>query len=156
MKAARLRTLFVSAVLVLVPSSSGPAQDAVPRPSTPEHAREEYAYSLGVQAWIYGYPAVEMYRVRHRRVFDPANKERVPLNQFHHARQLLDHTFTQVVAPNNDTLYSSAWLDLSREPVILQVPDTNGRYYSFQLMDFYTVVQHDFLGGSKGATTPFS
>ena len=79
-----------------------------------------------------------MYRIRFKAVFDPDNQQRVPLNRFRHVRELLDHTATTVVAPNNDTLYSSAWLNLAREPLVLDVPDTKGRYYVMQFMDFYT------------------
>jgi hypothetical protein len=114
------------------------AQAEAAMPLTLEQAREEQAYTIGVQATIYGYPLVEMYRVRPARVSDPANKNRAHLNQFSHGRRLRDPTDTQVVFPNNDTLYSSAFLDLAAEPVILHVPDTNGRYHVFQFMDFYT------------------
>ena len=114
------------------------AQQPTPEPLTPEQAREEYAYTIGVQAYVYGYPLVEMYRIRFKAVFDPESKPRIPLNHFKHARELLDHTATTVVAPNNDTLYSSAWLDLAKEPLVLDVPDTKGRYYVMQFMDFYT------------------
>lgn len=128
--------MLLTAGLLL--TSSALAQDNSAKPLTAEQAREEHAYTVGVQAYVYGFPVVEMFRVRHARVFDPANKNRVPLNQFAHRRQLLDHTYKLVVSPNNDTLYSSAWLDLSSEPIVLHVPDSKGRYVSFQLMDFYT------------------
>ena len=42
---------------------------------------------------------------------------------------LLRLGFVPVARPTFDTLYSTAWLDLSSEPIILSVPDTNGRYY---------------------------
>ncbi len=105
---------------------------------TPEQARQEQAYTVGAQAFLYGYPMVELYRIRHRAVFDAANADRTPLNTFRHRRELVDASMRTVVAPNNDTLYSSAWLDLGAEPVVLEVPDTAGRYYVMQLMDFYT------------------
>lgn len=57
------------------------------RAMTPEEAREEQAYAIGLQAYIYGYPMTVMYRLRHERVFDPANQERVPLNHFYHFRK---------------------------------------------------------------------
>ncbi|GMG93135.1 DUF1254 domain-containing protein [Cupriavidus metallidurans] len=53
-------------------------------------------------------------------------------------RQLLGPQHRQVVTPNNDTLYTNAWIDLSRGPVVLEVPDFNGRYYVLGLLDFYT------------------
>ena len=45
-----------------------------------------------------------------------------PVNQFSHASQLLDWRFTAVVSPNNDTLYSTAWLDLDQQPMVLRLP----------------------------------
>ncbi len=131
-----MRTLVVVACLFPLAAVSG-AGDAPKAPST-ERLREELAYTIGVQAYIYGYPVVEMYRTRYIHVDSPKNKERTPLNTFRHARRLLDASFTAVVSPNNDTLYSSAWLDLSTGPVLLSVPDTRGRYYCFQLLDFCT------------------
>jgi hypothetical protein len=125
------------------------AQDKMGEQLTPQHAQEEYAYSIGVQAYIYGYPLVEMYRLRYKAVFDPDNKNRTPVNHFRHLRKLLDDTATTVVAPNSDTLYSSAWLDLSQEPIVLDVPDTKGRYYVMQFMDFYT---NNFAYVGKRAT----
>ena len=111
------------------------AQD---KPLTPEQLREEEAYTIGVQAYIYGYPVVEMYRTRYLRVYHSTSKLRTPINQFRHVPILLDHRHTDVVSPNNDTLYSAAWLDLAREPLILHLPDMKGRYHIFQLLDFYT------------------
>jgi hypothetical protein len=108
------------------------------KPAGTEQLREELAYAVGLQAYVYGFPVVEMYRVRYRHVSDPNNPERTPLNRLRHARRLRDHTATAVVSPNNDTLYSSAWLDLAREPVVLSLPDAGGRYFSFQLIDAYT------------------
>lgn len=60
------------------------------------------------------------------------------INHFIHTRQLLGPQHRQVVTPNNDTLYSNAWLDLSQGPLVLDVPDSQGRYYVLGLLDFYT------------------
>src|SRR5262249_27863458 len=64
--------------------------------------------------------------------------ERAPANRFYHVPKFPDSSFRQVIRPNADTLYSSAWLDLSKEPQMLQVPDTNDRYYLLQFMDAWT------------------
>lgn len=60
------------------------------------------------------------------------------VNQLIHTRELLGPQHRQVVTPNNDTLYTNAWIDLSRGPVLLDVPDFAGRYYVLGLLDFYT------------------
>jgi hypothetical protein len=64
---------------------------------------------------------------------------RAPQNQFAHMRQLLGPEFTEVVGPNNDTLHSTAWLDLGTEPIVLSMPDIpDNRYYVIQIIDMYT------------------
>jgi hypothetical protein len=60
------------------------------------------------------------------------------VNHFIHTRQLLGPQHRQVVTPNNDTLYTNAWLDLSETPVLIHVPDSGDRYYVLGLLDFYT------------------
>ena len=110
-------------------------------PTTPlshEQAREAYAYAVGVEAYIYGYPLVEMYRIRYNRMFKPVIGGTSSPNAFYHARNLLDYKATSVVAPNNDTLYSTAYLYLEKEPIVLDVPDSPGRFYVMHFMDFYT------------------
>ena len=63
-----------------------------------------------------------------------------PLNQFAHAPIFPPATFKNVVRANVDTLYSSAFLDLSAEPLVLSVPDTKGRYYLLPTFDGWTNV----------------
>src|SRR5262249_35209418 len=68
---------------------------------------------LARRAAIYFFPVCEMYRTRWRACADEANPYRQKLNRFLHAPVLADHRARAVTTPNNDTLYSSAWLDLS-------------------------------------------
>jgi hypothetical protein len=63
---------------------------------------------------------------------------RFPDNYLHHLTKFPDHTFKEVVAPNNDTNYSLAFLQLGEEPVVVEIPDTQGRYYVFPLQDAWT------------------
>lgn len=60
------------------------------------------------------------------------------VNRFSHTRHLLGPADRRVVTPNNDTLYTNAWLDLSRGPLLIHTPDTGSRYYVLGFLDFYT------------------
>jgi hypothetical protein len=95
------------------------------------------AWRIGV-AYRYGLPLFEVMRLRYTTVYDEYNPHRVPFNTLLHKRNLVEAGEQLVTAPNNDTLYSLAVLDLSAGPVRLEVPDTGGRYYSAALMDAYT------------------
>ncbi len=86
-------------------------------------------------AYAYTFPYYEMARQR----FIASQVSKVPVNTFNHRRALSDHSSRAVTSPNNDTLYSSAWLDLSAGPIELSVPRMpEGRYWSVQLMDATT------------------
>ena len=89
-------------------------------------------------AFVAFYPMHEMARLRYIAVDDPANPVRVGINQFQHGRRLLDHRARVVTAPNNDTIYSSARLDLRNGPVQVEMPRIPKRYYSLQFMNAYT------------------
>lgn len=81
------------------------------------------------------FPVYEMARLRQQALSATPGRRQNALNQFGHARKLLDHRDRNVTAPNNDTLYSSAWLDLSQGPVVVEVPDMGKRYYSLHFMN---------------------
>ena len=98
----------------------------------------EYAYSTGLQAFIYGFPYIYNAQLRHKWVadaeHDPTFTPYAPVNEFWHARRLIDASYRDGGCPNNDTLYSTAWLDLGKEPIILSHPDMGERYFTFELM----------------------
>jgi len=96
-------------------------------------------------AYIYAYPLVLMQVTKQAmtNVSQPevsAGKGRAPINQFVHLQSFPSPSFKDVIRPNADTLYSSAWLDVSKEPMVLSVPDTQGRYYVLQMLDAWTNV----------------
>ncbi|MBA3751654.1 DUF1254 domain-containing protein [Candidatus Dependentiae bacterium] len=99
------------------------------------------AEALGIEVYIYGYPLVTMEMTK--RVMTNTTKpkgNKAPLGQFAHARTYPTAAFKDVTAPNADTLYSSAWLDLTKEPYILQVPDQKGRYFVLPFLSGWTNV----------------
>lgn len=100
--------------------------------------------TLAEEAVIHTCPLYEMRRMRAAtspRRNAAGEAATAPLhwcNQFVHARQLLRAGTSRVVTPNNDTLYTNAWLDLGAGPLVIDVPDTAGRYYVLGLLDFFT------------------
>ena len=84
-------------------------------------------------AWLYTLPLIEIAAVRARGLSVGSR-----MNAFGHMRNLADHTSRAVTTPNNDTLYSTAQIDLSQGPVSITLPPAGERYISLQLMDAYS------------------
>ena len=103
-----------------------------------EDWREQYAYTLGVQAYIYGFPYVYMTELRRYQVAATVapNLPHMAVNHFWHNQVMGEPESQAGGSPNNDTLYSISWLDLSKEPVILSVPDLSDRYYTMEIASF--------------------
>jgi hypothetical protein len=114
-----------------------------PRPAQAQgKLSEEEAQKIGVEAVAYGLPLVVMDLTKRvsTNVPGPQPNAHAPINQFGSMLEYppaSDHT---IVRMNVDTLYSFAWLDLSKEPIVLSVPDTKGRYYMMPLLDAWTNV----------------
>ncbi|HKQ76770.1 MAG TPA: DUF1254 domain-containing protein [Blastocatellia bacterium] len=99
------------------------------------------ASQIAVEAYVFGYPLVLMDVTRRVMTAVPkAGASKSPINQFLHIREFPDYTMTDVVSPNADTLYSTAWLDLAKEPMILSLPDVGKRYYLMEMLDAWTNV----------------
>lgn len=96
---------------------------------------------LATDAYIYGYPLVTMEMTR-RVITNVASVAgtRGPMGQFIKLRQYPDASFRDVTAPNADTLYTVAWLDVGNEPWILSIPDMKDRYFLVPLLDGWTNV----------------
>ena len=96
---------------------------------------------IATDAYIYGYPLVTMEMTR-RVMTNVAAPEgtRAPMGQFVRARQYPDASYRDVTAPNADTLYTTAWLDLGAEPWVFSIPDMKGRYFLFPMLDGWTDV----------------
>jgi hypothetical protein len=103
---------------------------------------EQEAHAIGVNAYLYFYPLVTMDLTRKQMTNVPAGKELGfgPPNTFNNVPAYPSAADKVVVRPNFDTLYSIAWLDLTKEPLIVSVPDSNGRYYLLPMLDMWTDV----------------
>jgi hypothetical protein len=97
--------------------------------------------TLSYEAFVYFYPMVTMDVTRMQALNMPAGRPGAgPPNRFSHMRAFPTADFRAVVRPNFDTLYSSAWLDLTAGPVKLTAPDTDDRYYMLPCIDMWTDV----------------
>ena len=94
------------------------------------------AKAIAVEAYVYTYPLAMMDATRRLMTnVPPGVKPGLgPANAFHHFRAYPTADFREVVRPNFDTLYSVAWLDMTKEPMVLSVPDSGGRYYVLPLL----------------------
>ena len=96
---------------------------------------------LGTDAYIYGYPLVTMEMTRRVVTNVPAVEgTRGPMGQFIKLRQYPDASFRDVTAPNADTLYTTAFIDVGKEPWVLSIPDMKDRYFLFPMLDGWTNV----------------
>jgi hypothetical protein len=107
-----------------------------------ESWEEEYAYTLGVQAYVYGFPWIYLSQLRWLWTAEAgkALAERqglqipwAPINSFFNSPNLATPENATGGSPNHDTLYSVAWLDVGPEPVILSVPTVPDRYFCMQM-----------------------
>jgi hypothetical protein len=102
----------------------------------------EEAHAIGVDAYVYFYSLVTM-DVTRKQLTNKAPGEGVfggPMNMFVNVAAFPPADFKAVVRPNFDTLYSSAYLDMTKEPVVVSVPDTGGRFYLLPMLDMWSDV----------------
>jgi hypothetical protein len=102
-------------------------------------AKEVEAREAAIDAYMYGYPLVTMELTR-RVMTNVAGSEgtRAPMGQFVKARSYPDAAYRDVTAPNADTLYTTTWIDVSKEPWVLSIPDMRDRYALFPMLDGWT------------------
>ena len=124
---------FVFALLLCpVLSLAAQAQSAI---------TEQEAHAMGVDAYIYFYPLVTMDVTRKQLTnVEPGKGIGAPMNALFNIPAFPTAEMRQVVRPNFDTLYSFGYLDLTKEPIVVSVPDTGGRYYLLPMLDMWTDV----------------
>lgn len=87
--------------------------------------------------YVYGSAPVTMYDYFYQMAVDKASRFYSPMNKFLHVKRFAEAGYTSILNVDADTLSSVAWLDISREPSVVYCPDTGGRYYSVEILDFY-------------------
>ena len=121
-----------AATMAVVLSSAGVAVAEAPLKPT---SREV------VNAYIFDYASTVFEATRAIATATPSNSalpSQAPINQFAYGDALTPAGPGTVIRPNADTIYTSGWLDLGRQPIVLHVPDTTGRYYLIPIYDAYT------------------
>jgi len=100
----------------------------------------EEARAIAREAYIYGYPMVDSYRIQYAYFVDNNDKScKAPWNQIKNIPEVYTPADTAIQTPNSDTPYSFVGLDLRAEPIVISVPEIEKkRYYSIQFIDAYT------------------
>ena len=131
-----IRTLTLSLCLGAAAAPAALAQGAATQ------ITEQEAHAIAVDAYVYFYSLMSMDITREQFTNVEAGKENFkgPMNTFVNVPEYPPADFKGVVRSNFDTLYSASWLDMTKEPVVISVPDTDGRYYLLPMLDMWTDV----------------
>ena len=100
---------------------------------------EQEAHAIAVDAYIYLYSLMSM-DVSRKQFTNGTTDFKGPMNTFVNVPEYPPANFKGVVRSNFDTLYSVSWLDMTKEPVVISAPDTDGRYYLLPMLDMWTDV----------------
>ena len=133
----RALTGSLAVVALLITNITGHAAEV-----TPAEGR-----AIAKEAYIYGFPLVDNYRIQYSYFVDRKNPEyKAPWNQIRNIPRVFTPDDKAIQTPNSDTPYSFVGMDLRAEPMVLTVPAIDkGRYFSVQLIDAYTH-NFDYIG----------
>ena len=137
-----MRKAFLQLAILLVAIVIAPRETTAQSNVTPEEAR-----AIAKEAYIYGYPMVDSYRIQYAYFVNTKDPEyKGAWNQLHSTPRVFTPEDKAIQTPNSDTPYSMIGMDLRAEPIVLTVPAIEkGRYYSIQLIDAYTH-NFDYIG----------
>lgn len=133
----RLRALAATLATCVLGAAFSPSRVAL----AADPIGGEDAHAIGMAAYLYFYPLITM-DITRKQLTNVAKAEGIhgPVNTFVSLGAFPPADLKAVVRPNFDTLYSSAWLDLTKGPMIVSAPDTGGRYYLLPMLDMWTDV----------------
>lgn len=144
----KTRVLLIVAVLTAILAACGGVRDrdemgsTAASPTSPDTGplTADRARAIAKEAYVYGFPMVDSYRVQNSYFINTASPEyKGPWNEVHSAARVYTPADTAVQTPNSDTPYSMLGADLRSEPLVLLVPPIGmDRYYSLQFIDGYT------------------
>jgi hypothetical protein len=143
----KTKTILTSLSIMMALNIVGRAADP-----TPAEAR-----AIAKEAYVYGFPLVDNYRIQYGYFVDTKNPEfKTTWNQIHNTPRVYTPADTAIQTPNSDTPYSFVGMDLRAEPIVLTVPPIEKkRYFSIQLIDAYTF-NFDYIGsratGNEGGS----
>ncbi len=135
MRFSRLKALTAAMALLLCSSVGTASAQYADKISAQE------AQNIAEDAYVFGYPLVTMEMTRRvmTNVREPEGT-RAPMGHLVRMRAYPTAAFRDVTAPNADTLYTTTWIDVAKEPWVLTLPDAHDRYYLFPMLDGWTDV----------------
>jgi hypothetical protein len=149
MKTTHKQNILATALVGALMATTVPtrAADLTPSDSSSIALAKEEARAIAQEAYVYGFPIVDNYRILHAYFVNPQSPEyKAPWNQIRNIPRVFTPEDKAIQTPNSDTPYSFAGLDLRAEPVVLTIPPIEKeRYFSVQLIDLYTH-NFDYLG----------
>src|SRR6266516_2592412 len=136
----KTKTVLVAALAAVLALTTVRAADITPADSSAVALTKEDARTIAKEAYIYGFPLVDNYRIQYGYFVDRQNPEfKAPWNQIVNIPRVYTPADTAIQTPNSDTPYSFVGMDLRAEPIVLTVPPIEKkRYYSIQLIGAYT------------------
>lgn len=140
--------LLINTILLGCNSGNGGKQSTGSNPKTSASIQSgtistEEVRKIAKEAYIYGYPMIDGYRIQHTYFVNKDNTEyKAPYNVLASAARVYTSDDKTVQTPNSDTPYGMLGMDLRNEPIVITIPKMEpGRYFSIQLIDTYT---HNF------------
>jgi hypothetical protein len=149
-----ISAIALTALMVACAKSEGPTapSSATAGAVTPAEAR-----AIAKEAYVYGFPLVDSYRIQYAYFIDTSGPEfKKPWNQIDNIPRVYTPADKAIQTPNSDTPYSWLGADLRAEPIVLTIPAIEkDRYYSVQLIDWYTqnfdYISHRATGSDGGS-----